>query len=116
MQLAHDTIVAGRYRLLGRLGSGGMADVWCAEDTMLNRRVALKFLHERFAQDEQFVERFRREASAAAGLQHQNVVGVFDRGEWDGTYYIAMEYLRGRSLKSVIQEEAPLDQLRAIDY
>jgi len=80
-----------------------MADVWCAEDTMLNRRVALKFLHERFAQDEQFVERFRREASAAAGLQHPNVVGVFDRGSYDGTHYIAMEYVEGASLKDLIE-------------
>jgi eukaryotic-like serine/threonine-protein kinase len=103
VQLAQDTVVAGRYRLLGRLGAGGMADVWCAEDTMLNRRVALKFLHERFAQDEQFVERFRREASAAAGLQHQNVVGVFDRGTYDGTHYIAMEYVEGASLKDLIE-------------
>jgi serine/threonine protein kinase/beta-lactam-binding protein with PASTA domain len=103
MQLAHDTVVAGRYRLLGRLGSGGMADVWCAEDSMLNRRVALKFLHPRFAQDEQFVERFRREASAAAGLQHPNVVGVFDRGTVDSTHYIAMEYVEGASLKDLIE-------------
>ena len=90
MQLAQDTVVAGRYRLLGRLGSGGMADVWCAEDSLLNRRGALKFLHPRFAQDEQFVERFRREASSAAGLQHPNVVGVFDRGTVDGAHFIAM--------------------------
>jgi eukaryotic-like serine/threonine-protein kinase len=103
MQLAQDTVVAGRYRLLGRLGSGGMADVWCAEDSMLNRRVALKFLHPRFAQDEQFVERFRREASAAAGLQHPNVVGVFDRGTVDGAHYIAMEYVEGASLKDLIE-------------
>jgi eukaryotic-like serine/threonine-protein kinase len=103
MQLAQDTVVAGRYRLLGRLGSGGMADVWCAEDSMLNRRVALKFLHPRFAQDEQFVERFRREASAAAGLQHPNVVGVFDRGTFDRTHYIAMEYVEGASLKELIE-------------
>ncbi len=103
MQLAQDTVVAGRYRLLGRLGSGGMADVWCAEDSMLNRRVALKFLHPRFAQDEQFVERFRREASSAAGLQHPNVVGVFDRGTVDGTHYIAMEYVEGASLKDLIE-------------
>ena len=61
-----------------------MADVWLADDAMLGRRVALKFLHERFAQDAQFVERFRREAQAAAGLQHPNVVGVYDRGETDG--------------------------------
>jgi beta-lactam-binding protein with PASTA domain/predicted Ser/Thr protein kinase len=103
MQLAQDTVVAGRYRLLGRLGSGGMADVWCAEDSLLNRRVALKFLHARFAQDEQFVERFRREASAAAGLQHPNVVGVFDRGTVDGSHYIAMEYVEGASLKDLIE-------------
>jgi beta-lactam-binding protein with PASTA domain/tRNA A-37 threonylcarbamoyl transferase component Bud32 len=103
MKLEAETLVAGRYRLLGRLGSGGMADVWCAEDTMLDRRVALKFLHERFAQDEQFVERFRREASAAAGLQHPNVVGVFDRGTYDGSHYIAMEYVEGASLNDLIE-------------
>jgi eukaryotic-like serine/threonine-protein kinase len=102
VRLEAETLVAGRYRLIGRLGSGGVADVWCAEDTMLDRRVALKFLHERFAQDEQFVERFRREASSAAGLQHQNVVGVFDRGTYDGTHYIAMEYVEGASLKDLI--------------
>jgi beta-lactam-binding protein with PASTA domain/tRNA A-37 threonylcarbamoyl transferase component Bud32 len=102
MRLEAETLVAGRYKLLGRVGSGGMADVWCAEDTMLNRRVALKFLHERFAQDEQFVERFRREASSAAGLQHPNVVGVFDRGTYDGTHYIAMEFVEGASLKDLI--------------
>ncbi len=103
MQLAQDTVVDGRYRLLGRVGSGGMADVWCAEDTMLGRRVALKFLHDRFAQDEQFVERFRREASSAAGLQHPNVVGVFDRGTFEGAHYIAMEYVEGASLKDLIE-------------
>ncbi len=103
MKLEAETLVAGRYRLLGRLGSGGMADVWCAEDAMLDRRVALKFLHERFAQDEQFVERFRREASAAAGLQHPNVVGVFDRGTFDGSHYIAMEYVEGAALNDLIE-------------
>ncbi len=103
MQLAQDTVVSDRYRLLGRLGSGGMADVWCAEDSLLNRRVALKFLHPRFAQDEQFVERFRREASSAAGLQHPNVVGVFDRGTFDGAHFIAMEYVEGASLKDLIE-------------
>jgi serine/threonine-protein kinase len=103
MKLEAETLVAGRYRLLARLGSGGMADVWCAEDTMLDRRVALKFLHERFSQDEQFVERFRREASAAAGLQHPNVVGVFDRGTFDGGHYIAMEYVEGAALNDLIE-------------
>ena len=94
-EVAENTVVDGRYRILSRIGSGGMADVYCAQDTHLGRQVALKVLHRRFAQDQEFVERFRREASAAAGLQHPNVVDVFDRGEYDGTYYIAMEYLRG---------------------
>jgi eukaryotic-like serine/threonine-protein kinase len=102
VKLEAETLVEGRYRLIARLGSGGMADVWCAQDTLLDRRVALKFLHERFAQDQQFVERFRREASAAAGLQHPNVVGVFDRGEESGRQFIAMEYVEGASLKDLI--------------
>jgi beta-lactam-binding protein with PASTA domain len=114
-EVAENTLVDSRYRILRRLGSGGMADVYCAEDNHLGREVALKVLHRRFAQDEEFVERFRREASAAAGLQHPNVVGVFDRGKHDGTYYIAMEYLPGRTLKDIIAAEAPLDQARVVD-
>ena len=110
-----DELIDGRYRLLHRVGSGGMADVWCAEDVQLGRQVALKLLHRRFAEDPEFVERFKREASSAASLTHPNVVSVFDRGEWEGTYYIAMEYLDGRPLKQIIREEAPLDLLRAID-
>jgi beta-lactam-binding protein with PASTA domain len=100
--LASDTLVAGRYRLLHRLGTGGMADVWAADDQMLDRRVALKFLLPRYSEDQQFVERFRREAAAAAGLQHPNVVGVFDRGEHEGVPFIAMEYVQGASLKELI--------------
>src|SRR5215212_4379465 len=92
-----------RYRLVARVGSGGMADVWSAEDAMLGRQVALKFLHERFAQDAQFVERFRREAQSAAGLQHPNVVGVYDRGEADGRHWIAMEYVEGAALNDLIR-------------
>jgi eukaryotic-like serine/threonine-protein kinase len=113
--LDSDELVDGRYRVLERIGSGGMADVWCAEDQQLGRRVALKLLYRRFAEDPEFVERFRREASAAAGLQHPNVVGVYDRGEWEGTYYIAMELLEGSSLKRIIQDNAPLDPVWAID-
>jgi beta-lactam-binding protein with PASTA domain/predicted Ser/Thr protein kinase len=109
------TIIDGRYRVLHRVGSGGMADVVCAEDLQLGRKVAIKLLHRRFAQDEEFVERFRREASSAAGLQHPHVVAVYDRGSWDDTYYIAMEYLEGRTLKKLVQEEAPLEASRAID-
>src|SRR5437763_16293483 len=100
--------IDGRYRVVSRLGSGGMADVFLAEDQQLGRNVALKLLHRRFAEDPGFVERFRREAQAAAGLQHPNVVNVYDRGAYDGTYDIAMEYLPRRSLKQLIRQEAPL--------
>jgi eukaryotic-like serine/threonine-protein kinase len=113
--VATGTVVDQRYRIIGRIGSGGMADVYCAEDTHLGREVALKVLHRRFAQDAEFVERFRREAKSAAALQHPHVVGVFDRGEHEGTYYIAMEHLRGRTLKDIVEREAPLAQERAID-
>ena len=82
-----------------------MAEVYCAHDLQLGRKVALKLLHGRFAEDEEFVERFRREASSAAGLQHQHVVGVYDRGECDGTSYIAMEYVDGRTLKQLVHED-----------
>ncbi len=102
MRLEEGQRVGDRYVLRSRLGSGGMADVWLADDEMLDRPVALKFLHERFAQDRQFVERFRREAQAAAGLQHPNVVGVYDRGEEDGRHWIAMEYVEGAALNDLI--------------
>ena len=114
-EVAGNTLVDGRYRILRRIGSGGMADVYCAEDGHLGRQVAIKVLHRRFAQDQEFVERFRREAKSAAGLNHPNVVGVFDRGEHEGTYYIAMEFLTGRTLKDIVTSEAPLAQERVID-
>ena len=114
-EVAPDTLLDGRYRILSPLGSGGMADVYCAEDTHLGRQVALKVLYRRFAQDDEFVERFKREAQSAAGLTHPNVVNVFDRGEHDGTYYIAMEYLPGRTFKDVIVAEGPLPQETVID-
>jgi eukaryotic-like serine/threonine-protein kinase len=109
------TIIDDRYRVISRVGSGGMADVYEAEDLQLGRRVAVKLLHERFAQDAEFVERFRREASSAASLSHANIVSVYDRGEWNGTYYIAMELLEGRSLDAIVREEAPLTPERAIE-
>ncbi len=112
---APNTLIDGRYKVLSKLGSGGMADVFLAEDEQLGRKVALKLLHERFAADPDFVERFRREAQAAAGLQHPNVVSVYDRGAYGDTFYIAMEYLPGRSLKQLIREDAPVEPIRAID-
>ena len=102
MRLQEGKVLDGRYTLIRRLGSGGMADVWCAQDSGLGREVALKILHENFARDAEFVERFRREASSAAAMQHPNVVGVFDRGEVEDTYYIAMEYVDGSSLRELI--------------
>jgi eukaryotic-like serine/threonine-protein kinase len=115
LSIAPGTLVDGRYRIVSRVGSGGMADVYCADDIQLGRRVAVKLLHERFARDEEFVERFRREASSAASLSHANIVSVYDRGEWSGTYYIAMEYLDGRSLDSIVREEAPMAPEQAIE-
>ncbi|MGN6258841.1 MAG: protein kinase domain-containing protein [Solirubrobacterales bacterium] len=96
-------IVDKRYRVLRRIGSGGMADVWLAEDTHLQRQVALKVLHSRFLQDQSFVARFQREAESAAGLQHPNIVAVFDRGQDDGVNYIAMRYVEGPTLKELIE-------------
>ena len=110
------TIFAGRYRLERKLGGGGMADVWLAEDQELGRKVAIKILHERYANDTQFVERFRREATHAAGLSHPNVVSIFDRGEAEGSYFIVMEYVEGRTLKELIVTRGPCPVPVAISY
>jgi beta-lactam-binding protein with PASTA domain/predicted Ser/Thr protein kinase len=111
-----DRLFDGRYRITRKLGAGGMATVYLAEDQELGRRVAIKILNERHANDEQFVERFRREAKNAAGLSHPNVVSVYDRGEAEGTYYIAMEYVEGRTLKDLIVRRGPSPIPIAIDY
>jgi serine/threonine-protein kinase len=110
-----NTLFDGRYRIVRKLGSGGMADVYLAEDEELGRRIAIKILNDRHANDEQFVERFRREAKNAAGLSHPNIVSIYDRGEAEGTYYIAMEYLDGRSLKELVVARGPLPISDAID-
>lgn len=108
MIIARDTMIDGRYRAMKRLGAGGMAEVWCAEDEVLGRRVAVKLLGGRYATDPEFHERFRREAQAAAGLTHPNIVGIFDRSEWEGTPYIAMELVDGQTLKELVTERGPL--------
>jgi beta-lactam-binding protein with PASTA domain/predicted Ser/Thr protein kinase len=102
-EVREGSVVDKRYRVLRRIGSGGMADVWLAEDTHLQRQVALKVLHSRYLQDQDFVARFQREAEAAAGLQHPNIVAVFDRGQDDGVNYIAMRYIQGPTLKELIE-------------
>ncbi len=111
-----NTLFDGRYRILRKLGTGGMANVYLAEDEVLGRRVAIKILNDRHAGDDQFVERFRREAKNAASLSHPNIVSIYDRGEAEGTYYIAMEYLDGRSLKELIVSRGPAPVNLAIDY
>ncbi len=108
-------LIGGRYELGRQLGAGGMARVYLGHDRLLDREVAVKVLAEPYASDPNFVERFRREASAAAGLNHPNIVAVYDRGEADGSYYIVMEFLAGPDLKQVIRSRAPLPATEAID-
>ena len=110
-----DELFGGRYKLIEKIGTGGMADVFKAEDTILNRLVSIKMLHPQFAHDENFVARFRREAQAAAGLSHPNIVNVFDWGRHDGTYFIVMEYLEGENLKHIIGKRGFLPPEEAID-
>jgi serine/threonine-protein kinase len=101
--------VDGRYEVSGRLGGGGMAEVYLARDLVLDRDVALKLLRDQYAEDTGFVERFRQEARNAAGLSHPNIVQVYDRGCSGGAYYIAMEYVPGGTLKDRVVGEGPLD-------
>jgi eukaryotic-like serine/threonine-protein kinase len=110
------TLIDNRYTLGDPLGSGGMAEVYLAHDEVLDRDVALKILRDRFAEDKEFVERFRREAQSAAALNHPNIVSVYDRGcSEDGTYYIAIEYVPGGTLKERILREGPLEPSTAAE-
>jgi serine/threonine-protein kinase len=112
-----NTLFDGRYRILRKLGAGGMANVYLAEDEELGRRVAIKILNDKYAGDDLFIERFRSEAKSAAGLStHPNVVSIYDRGEAEGTYYIAMEVIEGRSLKELIITRGALPIGTAVTY
>ena len=108
-------VLNGRYEVESRLGEGGMAKVFAGTDRLLGRKVAVKVLSSQYAQDRTFVERFRREAQAAAGLNHPNVVSVFDTGSDDGVHYIVMEHVEGRTLADIIGEEGALRPARAIE-
>jgi beta-lactam-binding protein with PASTA domain/predicted Ser/Thr protein kinase len=114
MRLTEGEVVDGRYRIRSKIGSGGMADVWLADDLELSRLVALKVLHAEYARDPAFVERFRREAEAAAGLQHNNIVPIFDRGQVGDTWYIAMAWIQGRTLRELIDQGLTVGQSTAI--
>ncbi|MGH2733781.1 MAG: Stk1 family PASTA domain-containing Ser/Thr kinase, partial [Actinomycetota bacterium] len=109
------TLYGGRYEVSAPIASGGMAEVFLARDRLLGRQVALKVLHPEYARDRAFIERFRREAQAAASLNDPKVVSIYDWGSEDGTHYIVMEYVQGRSLKELIQREGPLPPERALE-
>lgn len=99
-------IIAERYEILGKIGTGGMADVYKAKDHKLNRFVAVKVLKPEFREDTTFIRKFRSEAQAAAGLTHPNIVNVFDVGDDEGVYYIVMELIEGITLKEYISKKA----------
>ncbi|HEY3314501.1 MAG TPA: Stk1 family PASTA domain-containing Ser/Thr kinase [Bacillota bacterium] len=107
-------VLGRRYEILERVGGGGMAIVYKARDGILNRVVAVKVLRAQFADDEDFVRRFRHEAQAAASLSHQNIVSIYDVGEEDGTYFIVMEFVDGQTLKDRIREAGPLEAREVI--
>lgn len=113
--MSDPVVVNGRYELGRRIGRGGMAEVFVARDKLLDRPVAIKILFAEYAKDPLFVERFRREAMSAASLNHPNIVGVYDWGQVDTTYYIAMEYVQGRTLADILQKHERLSVLQACD-
>src|SRR5215210_2234610 len=108
-------VLAGRYELEELVGTGGMSSVYRARDRVLERPVALKVLHERFGDETQHVERFRREARMVASLSHQNIVAVIDRGEHDGRQFIVFEYVPGENLKQLVERTGPLPVDRALE-
>src|SRR6516164_9214908 len=108
-------VFSSRYEIERELAHGGMAEVYLARDQLLNRPVALKALFPEYAREPSFVERFRREAQAAANLNHPNIVAIYDWGQEAGTYFIVMEYVEGRSLRDLIRNEAPVDPNQAAE-
>ncbi|HET8652292.1 MAG TPA: protein kinase [Gaiellaceae bacterium] len=101
-------VIAGRYELLELIGKGGMSSVWKAHDRLLDRQIAIKVLHPHFTEDEEYVERFRREARSVAQLSHPNIVTVIDRGEDAGRQFIVFEYVEGENLKQLLERRGPM--------
>src|SRR6185436_18293508 len=108
-------LIAERYELAELVGTGGMSSVYRAHDRLLERDVALKVLHQQFTADDDYVERFRREARSVAQPSHPNVVTVIDRGEQDGRQFIVFEYVDGENLKGLIQRQGPLPVEQALE-
>jgi serine/threonine-protein kinase len=113
--MSPDALLGERYRLLERIGGGGMAEVYLAEDVLLTRRVAVKILRSQFTCDDDFITRFRQEAKAAARLSHPNIVSIFDVGCEADMHYIVMEYVAGETLKDLIKREGALSPLLAAE-
>src|SRR6201996_6318958 len=113
MSQSKPPVYNGRYELSHLIARGGAAQVYLARDLLLDRPVALKVLFPELSADHSFVERFRREAQAAANLSHPHIVPVFDWGQSESTYFIVMEYVDGEALSSIIRTQAPLDQHQA---
>ncbi|MEF2964543.1 Stk1 family PASTA domain-containing Ser/Thr kinase [Paenibacillus sp. M1] len=106
--------LGGRYQIIERVGGGGMALVYKAQDILLNRFVAIKVLRQQFVNDEEFIRRFRREAQSAASLSHPNIVSVYDVGQEEDIHYIVMEFVEGQNLNEIIKERAPLQVEEAV--
>ena len=115
MVVVREQTIAGRYELKYVLGTGGMSSVYCAFDTLLERNVALKVLHDQYGGDEEYVERFRREARSVAQLSHPNIVTVIDRGDEDGKQFIVFEVIEGENLKELVERGGPLPVRRALE-
>ncbi len=109
------TVLNERYEIQQRIGRGGMADVFLARDLLLDRPVAIKVLFPEFAVDPNFVERFRREAQSAANLNHPNIVGVYDWGQYANTYFMAMEYVQGRTLADILRANGHVNSQQAAE-
>ncbi len=114
MILSAGTVLSGRYEIQEKIGTGGMAVVYRGRDLKLERNVTVKVLKEEFTYEDDFKSRFTTEARSAARLSHPNIVNVYDVGEDNGIYYIVMEYIHGDTLKQVIKENAPLDEVVAL--
>lgn len=115
MEKMDKKIINQRYKIDRKIGTGGMADVFEAYDTSLSRKVAIKMLHPQFAQEKDFIERFKREAQSAANLSHPNIVNVYDWGKENNSYFIVMEFIKGSDLKKIIKDKGPFSSIEAIN-
>ena len=112
--ITQGVFIADRYEVIDKVGAGGMSDVYRAKDHILGREVAIKILKQEFSEDATFVAKFRTEAQSAAGLEHPNIVNIYDVGSENGMYFIVMEYVEGITLKTYIEKKGQLNFKEAI--